>query len=98
MSSMASPSPDAVLAINTERITRLRPAAKKTQSVLDWLFRLDAVVSPGITQAQFRRLFARCSDCGSVMTKRVFPGHECIEQTAANDTDSSVINLVSDDE
>lgn len=90
---------DGKSAIDTERITRLRPMARKTRNVVEWLLRLDAVVNPGITQAQFRRLFVRCADCGDVMTRRVFAEHDCAsKETIGSDTGSRVINLVSDEE
>ena len=79
---------------------RLRPTARKTQNVVEWLLCLDVVVNPGITQAQFRRLFMRCADCGDVMTRRVFAEHDCTrEETIGSDTGlCAVINLVSDEE
>jgi hypothetical protein len=46
-------------------------------NVLNCLFRMDSVINPGVTAAQLRRILATCTGCGFVMTKRVFPDHEC---------------------
>ena len=70
-------------------------------TVLDWLFRLDTVLHPGLTRSQFRKLFAICSLCGLTMTKRVFPGHECAGELDDHDGDSlsdrEVIDLTGDE-
>jgi hypothetical protein len=41
------------------------------------LLRLDSHVRAGITEDEFYRLFVRCSNCGLIMTKRVFDEHVC---------------------
>jgi len=38
--------------------------------------RLDSWTQPGLTEAQFQALFARCA-CGLVMTRRIFEDHDC---------------------
>jgi hypothetical protein len=52
-----------------------RPA-RASESVLDRLLRLDCPAKPGLSEAEFRHLFAKCI-CGLVMTRRVFKDHLC---------------------
>jgi hypothetical protein len=56
-----------------------RDPPRQTTSAIDWLFRLDSVLNPGLTKAELRRLLVTCTGCGNVMTTRVFPSHTCIE-------------------
>jgi hypothetical protein len=39
--------------------------------------RLDSAIHPGLTQDHFRQLFAKCSECGLVVTRRIFFSHDC---------------------
>jgi hypothetical protein len=55
----------------------LQRPAQRPESVLDLLFKLDSWVQPGLTEAEFRELFASCQ-CGLIMTRRVFEEHECL--------------------
>jgi hypothetical protein len=45
--------------------------------VLGRLILLDSCTRPGLSEAEFHRLFAKCR-CGLVMTRRVFGMHVCI--------------------
>jgi hypothetical protein len=49
----------------------------KTVSTL--LALLDARLLPGVTEGEFRRLFAKC-DCGLVTTQRAFRQHKCLHE------------------
>lgn len=51
------------------------PAAALSTSEL--VNRLDTWIRPGLTGEQFRALFAQC-ECGMVVSRRMFPMHECI--------------------
>jgi hypothetical protein len=46
--------------------------------VFNILMQLDSVANPGITAIEFQDLFRRCGSCGMIMTRRVFPSHECV--------------------
>jgi len=50
------------------------------ETALDLLLRLDAWGNPGLSEFQFKRLFARCR-CGMFMTRRVFKSHICAAAT-----------------
>lgn len=54
---------------------RLDPQAKSMGELFE---QLDARVKPGITTAQFRKLFNQC-ECGIITTRRAFRTHECLE-------------------
>jgi hypothetical protein len=60
------------------------PAVKKSTTQTELLERLDSDRRPGITEAQFRRLFAKCK-CGMVTTRRVFKNHACIIDISDDD-------------
>jgi hypothetical protein len=49
---------------------------RRADATLDHLFKLDSWAEPGLTEANFKALFARCR-CGLVMTRRVFKDHVC---------------------
>ena len=55
--------------------------------MLDRLFALNAANRPGLSERDFKNLFAKCR-CGLVMTRRVFERHACVE----------VIDLVGSDD
>ena len=65
-----------------------RPA-RRPETLLDRLFRLDAWDGPGLPELRFRRMFAQCQ-CGLVMTCRVFGHHVCAVRTPP------IIDLTSD--
>ena len=54
---------------------RFNAEAKGTGELFE---QLDAWVKPGITGAQFRKLFYQC-ECGIIMTQRAFHTHKCLE-------------------
>lgn len=45
-------------------------------TVLKRLMRLNSSIRPGLSETEFRRLFAKCH-CGLIMTQRVFADHVC---------------------
>ncbi|KAH7917584.1 hypothetical protein BV22DRAFT_1135289 [Leucogyrophana mollusca] len=51
-------------------------AEPRDASQWDLLMRLDSWQRPGLSVAEFKKLFKSCT-CGLVMTERVFEGHEC---------------------
>lgn len=53
------------------------------------LARLNSLVKPGLSEDDFRRLFAKCR-CGLIMTRHVFGAHSCAATTP------EVIDLTSD--
>jgi hypothetical protein len=60
------------------------------RAVGNQIFDLDASILPGLPEAQFKKLFAKCY-CGLITTKRVFNIHRCIraeEQTIIDLTGS----------
>jgi hypothetical protein len=74
---------------------------------VDRLLRLDDGENPGLTETEFRKLFAQCNRCGTVMTRRVFKRHTCrvivvkrrkvvIDLTSDTEEASDVIDLTSD--
>jgi hypothetical protein len=67
--------------------TLSRPVRNNRTVTNDLLHRLDSRVKPGLSEPEFRRLFAKCV-CGLVMTRRVFWDHDCVE--------NDVIDLTSD--
>ena len=54
---------------------RFNAEAKGTGELFE---QLDARVKPGITGAQFRKLFYQC-ECGIITTQRAFHTHKCLE-------------------
>jgi hypothetical protein len=71
--------------------TYTRPVMRP-DSALDRLLRLDSQTRPGLSEAEFNRLFAKC-DCGLIMTCRVFRNHVC----AVVRGPTAVIDLTQDD-
>jgi hypothetical protein len=65
---------------------RRRPATA-TEKIL----KLDSWGRAGLLESEFKRLFAKCA-CGLVMTRRVFPDHDCAVTLVPN----AVIDLTSD--
>lgn len=64
------------------------------ETVLDKLLKLDSWGRAGLTETEFRKLFAKCL-CGLVMTRRVFPDHFCVTAAVVKDT-PVIIDLTSD--
>jgi hypothetical protein len=92
------------LTINIERSVRLftsiatyeRPV-RNPETTLDRLLQLDSWTRPGLSEAAFNRLFAKCH-CGLVMTRRVFTNHVCTEAAAVVQKPPVIIDLTSDDD
>jgi len=68
------------------------PLPRRSIDPLLLLLQLDAAVRPGITEAQFRSLFTRCT-CGLIMTKCSFGAHRCENEDAETD----VIEITDED-
>lgn len=67
------------------------------ETVLDKLLMLDSWGRAGLSEAEFRKLFAKCL-CGLVMTRRVFPDHVCAVATVVKDPPIIIdLTLDSDD-
>jgi phage tail sheath gpL-like len=56
---------------------------------MDRLYRLDAIITPGVARAEFVGLFAECTICGLVMSRRAFQSHECVMP----ERDTNVVEL-----
>jgi hypothetical protein len=53
---------------------------RRIENTIDLLFRLDGINRPGLSEAEFRNLFAKCP-CGLIMTRRSYRGHVCADAT-----------------
>ena len=75
--------------INAGLVPRRSPPVRFLghRSITELLQLLDARVQPGVTVAEFRRLFVRC-DCGLITTRRAFKEHVCSKE---------IIDLTGDD-
>ena len=65
------------------------------RAVENQILDLDAFILPGLPEADFKKLFAKCH-CGLIMTKRVFNIHRCM-RTAASQAKQVIIDLTVDD-
>ena len=74
---------------------------KGEETAFECLLRLDSVMQPGLSEREFRKLFARCR-CGKVTTRWVFKDHIClitaippivIDLTVSDNGNSTVIGL-----
>ena len=76
--------------------------------VLDHLMRLNSIDKPGLSEAEFKKLFALCH-CGLMMTRQVFGGHtrrpipviinltsDESEDSAGTESDPVIIDLTGD--
>lgn len=78
-------------------VPTLQPPTSTEPSPFDLLMALDSWLRPGLTEAQFGKLFAKCT-CGLIMTRRSFGNHECREGTTnANREGMIVIDLTDTD-
>ncbi|KIM74573.1 hypothetical protein PILCRDRAFT_92530 [Piloderma croceum F 1598] len=81
---MRAPSPIVYMAlpgsnddfVNLPAIPTYEPPARMPESLIIRLLRLDSWARPGLSEAEFCKLFAKCR-CGLVMTRRVFRNHVC---------------------
>jgi hypothetical protein len=70
-------------------IRKCAPPALGLKDVVDRLFRLDCIMRPGLTRDEFLEIFAECTVCGLVMTRRTFQSHECVMP----EKDTEVVDL-----
>jgi hypothetical protein len=63
---------------------------RQAGTALDRLIRLNSFDKPGLSELEFRRLFAKCR-CGLVMTRQVFRCRTCVPTVPV------IINLTLDD-
>jgi hypothetical protein len=64
----------------------------RTESTLDLLLKLNSYTQPGIPIVDFSRLFRKCAQCKTVMTRRVARQHRCAP------IDVTIIDLTQDDD
>lgn len=69
--------------------------AAAPESPLNQLLRLDSSARPGLSDAEFSNLFAKCR-CGLIMTRRVFVDHLCAIVMAQKSHVAAIIDLTSD--
>jgi len=62
------------------------------ETIVEQLLRLDTSGRPGLTESEFKMLFAKCV-CGLIMTRRVFRDHIC---ATAVTTSPVAVDLASD--
>src|SRR5882762_10415961 len=78
------------------------PPNRAEETSFDKLVRLDAMVKPGLTETEFRKLFAKCR-CGKVTTHWAFKQHISLIVPVApvvidltHSDDNSVTDLTTD--
>ena|SRR5271170_1532556 len=71
--------------------------AEAPKPLLRQLLRLDSLTRPGLPDAEFSSLFAKCR-CGLVMTRRVFIGHVCAVAVVQKQHPATIIDLTSDND
>jgi hypothetical protein len=76
----------------TASLSILERPPRGPETVIEQLLRLDTSSRPGLSESEFRMLFAKCV-CGMIMTRRVFSGHICATAVPAP---PAVIDLTSD--
>lgn len=76
----------------TASLTTLERPPRGPETVIEQLLRLDTSRRPGLSESEFRMLFAKCV-CGLIMTRRVFRDHICAPGVPAPPV---VIDLTSD--
>jgi hypothetical protein len=77
-------------------VPTLQPPTGIEPSPFDLLMALDSWLRPGLTEAKFGKLFAKCA-CGLIMTRRCFGSHECLEGSASANRERVVIDLTDTD-
>jgi hypothetical protein len=76
---------------------KLPPPELAYRTVLSSLIRLGQSDRPGLPEAEFVELFARCR-CGLIVARRVFHQHECLPAPAPKWTKPIIIDLTLDDQ
>jgi hypothetical protein len=67
--------------IGNELIPTVRPPPNnRCQKPLLQLLQLDSAIRPGLSEVDFRALFAKCG-CGLIMTRKAFGSHYCATRT-----------------
>jgi hypothetical protein len=82
--------------IEMRTITRRSPPPYGSDNTFTQLLRLDSRFKPGLTCRELKTLFARCSLCGLVMTRRIFLWHTCAKPVA-REVDLDIVDLTMDD-
>jgi hypothetical protein len=59
------------------------------------VLRLDSLISPGVSDAEFAAMFTKCA-CGLIMTRRAFKGHVCTAMASHIPSAPVVIDLTLD--
>ncbi|KAG5650018.1 hypothetical protein H0H81_001055 [Sphagnurus paluster] len=68
---------------------------RNNTSAFSLLMLLDTSEGPGLTEAEFRDLFVRCSQCGDYMTKRAFATyHRCQVAVATATTPRQEVEVI----
>ena len=75
---ISTPDPDGLVIANL--IDTINPRPPPANDEIELLFRLDSWINPGLTVAEFRTLFARCSECLLYMTRKTVLEHKCKEE------------------
>jgi hypothetical protein len=60
------------------------PPPNVAPTVSEQLEKLDFFYRPGLTESEFKRLFAKCR-CGIIVTRRMFHMHECMKEVVVVD-------------
>ena len=83
---------------NTDEETRLAKVTQAAASPFKRLMLLNCRNRPGLTQARFVALFARCT-CGIITTRNAFKDHYCqgVDPNVVDLTTNDVIDLTTDD-
>jgi hypothetical protein len=66
------------LAVDTLVIPKFDPKSRP-ESEFNLILRLDSYTDPGLSEAEFQKLFAKCHHCSLFMTRRTISYHDCYE-------------------
>jgi hypothetical protein len=81
-----------------DEILECRPPTYSPATAFSQLLRLDDIINPGLTAAEFVELLVKCSVCKLVMTQCIFLGHECPATGIDVGTDAEMIDLTEIDQ
>jgi hypothetical protein len=73
------------------------PPAERIRAAMAQLIHLDTVLDPGLTLHKFLRLFAICSRCRRVMTRRVVLIHGYIPADVPEERELEMIDLTEEE-
>jgi hypothetical protein len=68
------------------------PPHNRRQKPLLQLLQLDSAVRPGLSEVDFRALFAKCG-CGLIMTRKAFGSHYCATQRSGIEPRADIIEI-----